>query len=71
MAAHDIVTMGLAHSPEGRRIFPRLSVEENLLLGAFARNDQRGDPQGPGRGLRPVPDPGGAAQAAGRDVLRR
>jgi branched-chain amino acid transport system ATP-binding protein len=37
--AHEIVTMGLAHSPEGRRIFPRLSVEENLLLGAFARND--------------------------------
>ncbi|GAA1612952.1 ABC transporter ATP-binding protein [Kribbella sancticallisti] len=37
--AHDIVSMGLAHSPEGRRIFPRLSVEENLLLGAFARND--------------------------------
>jgi branched-chain amino acid transport system ATP-binding protein len=37
--AHDIVTMGLAHSPEGRRIFPRLSVEENLLLGAFARSD--------------------------------
>ncbi|HEY0472841.1 MAG TPA: ABC transporter ATP-binding protein [Kribbella sp.] len=37
--AHDIVTMGLAHSPEGRRIFPRLSVEENLLLGAFTRND--------------------------------
>ncbi|WP_020388826.1 ABC transporter ATP-binding protein [Kribbella catacumbae] len=38
--AHDIVSMGLAHSPEGRRIFPRLSVQENLLLGAFARNDQ-------------------------------
>ncbi len=37
--AHEIVSMGLAHSPEGRRIFPRLSVEENLLLGAFARND--------------------------------
>ncbi len=37
--AHEIVTMGLAHSPEGRRIFPRLSVEENLLLGAFARRD--------------------------------
>ena len=37
--AHDIVTMGLAHSPEGRRIFPRLSVEENLLLGAFSRKD--------------------------------
>ena len=29
----------MAHSPEGRRIFPRLTVEENLLLGAFSRND--------------------------------
>ncbi|MFC7492456.1 MULTISPECIES: ABC transporter ATP-binding protein [unclassified Knoellia] len=38
-AAHDIVTLGLAHSPEGRRIFPRLSVEQNLLLGAFSRRD--------------------------------
>ncbi len=40
VAAHDIVQLGLAHSPEGRRIFPRLSVEENLLLGAFARKDK-------------------------------
>ncbi len=38
-AAHDIVALGIAHSPEGRRIFPRLSVEENLILGAFARKD--------------------------------
>ncbi len=37
--AHEIVMLGLAHSPEGRRIFPRLSVEENLLLGAFSRSD--------------------------------
>ncbi|KGN38788.1 amino acid ABC transporter ATPase [Knoellia subterranea KCTC 19937] len=37
--AHDIVTLGLAHSPEGRRIFPRLTVEQNLLLGAFSRRD--------------------------------
>ncbi|GAA2792225.1 ABC transporter ATP-binding protein [Kribbella solani] len=42
MAAHDIVTRGLAHSPEGRRIFPRLSVEENLHLGAFSRKDTAG-----------------------------
>ena len=33
---------GLAHSPEGRRIFPRLTVEENLLLGAYSRNDESG-----------------------------
>jgi branched-chain amino acid transport system ATP-binding protein len=32
----------LAHSPEGRRIFPRLTVEENLMLGAFARKDRGG-----------------------------
>jgi branched-chain amino acid transport system ATP-binding protein len=37
--AHQIVALGIAHSPEGRKIFPKMSVEENLLLGAFARND--------------------------------
>ncbi|WP_152361736.1 ABC transporter ATP-binding protein [Microlunatus speluncae] len=40
--AHEIVRRGIAQSPEGRRIFPRLSVEENLLLGAFARRDRAG-----------------------------
>ncbi len=40
--AHEVVVRGLAHSPEGRRIFPRLSVEENLMLGAFARRDRAG-----------------------------
>lgn len=42
MPAHQIVTRGLAHSPEGRRIFPRLTVEDNLRLGAFARKDKAG-----------------------------
>ncbi len=37
--AHKIVADGLAHSPEGRRIFPRLTIEENLQLGAFLRKD--------------------------------
>ena len=37
--AHEIVGLGLAHSPEGRRIFPRMTVEENLLLGAYGRRD--------------------------------
>ena len=40
--AHQVLTRGLAHSPEGRRIFPRLTVEENLMLGAFARKDRSG-----------------------------
>jgi branched-chain amino acid transport system ATP-binding protein len=34
-APHDIVRMGIVHVPEGRRIFPRLTVEENLRMGAF------------------------------------
>ena len=38
-AAHTIVDLGIAHSPEGRRIFPRLTVEQNLLLGAYSRRD--------------------------------
>jgi branched-chain amino acid transport system ATP-binding protein len=39
VAAHEIVSMGVAHSPEGRKIFPKMTIEENLLLGAFARRD--------------------------------
>ena len=37
---HLIVKKGLCQSPEGRRIFPRMSVRENLELGAFLRNDK-------------------------------
>ncbi|NEC65469.1 ABC transporter ATP-binding protein [Streptomyces sp. SID9727] len=40
--AHKIVSLGLAHSPEGRHIFPRLTIAENLLLGAYLRNDKAG-----------------------------
>ncbi|MEU5879842.1 ABC transporter ATP-binding protein [Spirillospora sp. NPDC047279] len=40
--AHEIVALGLAHSPEGRRIFPRMTIEENLLLGAYLRRDGDG-----------------------------
>ncbi|WP_454743562.1 ABC transporter ATP-binding protein [Cupriavidus necator] len=35
--SHRIARLGLAHSPEGRRVFPTLSVQDNLLLGAFPR----------------------------------
>ena len=33
--AHDIVTLGMSHSPEGRRVFGTLGVEENLMMGAY------------------------------------
>ena len=42
VAAEKLPPMGLCQVPEGRRIFPRLTVEENLILGAFHRNDQAG-----------------------------
>jgi branched-chain amino acid transport system ATP-binding protein len=37
---HDIVKLGISHVPEGRLIFANLSVKENLLLGAYTRNDE-------------------------------
>ena len=40
--AHQIVSLGVAQSPEGRRIFPRMSVRENLDMGAFIRRDPAG-----------------------------
>jgi branched-chain amino acid transport system ATP-binding protein len=40
--AHEIVKRGIAQSPEGRRLFPRMSVTENLEMGAFQRSDRAG-----------------------------
>jgi branched-chain amino acid transport system ATP-binding protein len=42
LPAHEIVHLGVAQSPEGRRIFPRMSVRENLDMGAFSRRDAAG-----------------------------
>jgi branched-chain amino acid transport system ATP-binding protein len=42
LATDRIVRLGIAQSPEGRRVFPRMSVLENLELGAFARVDRDG-----------------------------
>ena len=40
-APHTIVRMGIAQSPEGRKLFPRMSVSENLDMGAFQRDDRK------------------------------
>jgi branched-chain amino acid transport system ATP-binding protein len=40
-APHAIVRLGIGHSPEGRRIFPRMTVRENLELGAYTRSSKR------------------------------
>jgi branched-chain amino acid transport system ATP-binding protein len=42
LPAHEILARGVAHSPEGRRLFTRMTVEENLRLGAYARRDEPG-----------------------------
>lgn len=41
LPAHEIVALGVGHVPEGRRIFPRLTVEENLEIGAYLENDRK------------------------------
>ncbi len=38
--AHKIVSMGISHVPEGRRVFSDLSVYENLMMGAYTRSDK-------------------------------
>jgi branched-chain amino acid transport system ATP-binding protein len=42
LPAHEIVKVGIAHSPEGRGVFPNLTVWENLELGAYIRKDRDG-----------------------------
>jgi len=42
LPAHEILQRGIAHSPEGRRLFGRMTVAENLRLGAYTRNDEAG-----------------------------
>jgi branched-chain amino acid transport system ATP-binding protein len=42
LAGHEVAEIGIAHAPEGRRIFPRMTVLENLEMGAFTRRDTEG-----------------------------
>ena len=39
---HEVVKRGISQSPEGRKLFPRMSVTENLEMGAFQRTDRGG-----------------------------
>jgi branched-chain amino acid transport system ATP-binding protein len=42
MRADEIVTLGVVQTPEGRHIFPRMAVRENLAMGAYGRRDKKG-----------------------------
>src|SRR5512141_299799 len=43
-APHDLVTLGIAHVPEARRLFPEMTVKENLLLGALTPDAKKSRP---------------------------
>jgi branched-chain amino acid transport system ATP-binding protein len=43
LPAHEVVKLGIAHSPEGRKVFSRMSVFENLQMGAFGRRGEKID----------------------------
>ena len=42
LAPHQLISQGIALVPEGRGVFPRMSIVENLLMGAYCRNDKQG-----------------------------
>ena len=69
-AAHHLVRDGIGHAPEGRRIFSRMTVLENLLMGAFTR-DQTTDPAGHRSGHGPVPAAPRTDAPAWRHAVRR
>ena len=43
VSAHEFTKLGISHVPEGRRIFPQMTVEENLEMGAYSRTDSYND----------------------------
>ena len=63
--------MGISLSPEGRHVFPRMTVRENLELGAYLRRDRDGISEDLDARVRPVPAPQGAREAEGRHDVRR
>ena len=68
---HEIVAKGVVQVPEGRRVFGRLTVTENLEMGAFTCRDQKLNSAQPGSGLCPLSQAGRTAQTGGRDPERR
>ena len=67
LKGHEVTQRGIAQSPEGRRIFPRMTVTENLELGAFLRNDKTEILRRHGARVRSVPTPQGTARRRNRE----
>ena len=67
----QVVNRGIVHVPEGREVFPLLSVEENLEMGAYTRKDRGRHPRRQGNGVFLFPDPERAPQTGGRNAVGR
>ena len=67
--SHHMVTLGVVQVPEGRRVFARLTVEENLRMGAFTINDKAAIDDGHRARLHHVPAPQGALEAGRGDAV--
>ncbi len=65
---HKIVSMGMAHVPEGRRVFAELSVYEDLKLGAYTRKDKKEIEETLARVYKELPASGGAEKPACRNT---
>ena len=65
LAAHLITARGIAFVPENRRLFPRLSVRDNLRLGSYLLSEERGSRGAVGARVPTVPAPGRTARPAG------
>ena len=70
MPTHKIIKKGVVYVPEGRRIFPDLTVEENMIIGAHSRNDSEKAERGNGRDIRYVSQAKGTYQAKRRQLER-
>ena len=68
---YKLVSMGIAHVPEGRRVFATLSVLQNLKMGAYTRNDKNEIEDTIEDDLQAFPASGRAQEPAGRNFVRR
>ncbi len=71
LPTHEIARLRIVQSPEGRRIFPRMTVMENLQMGSIVVRRPQRFRQGPRTGLRALPGLEETARSAGRHVVGR
>ena len=70
MDPDKVMRLGISHVPEGREVFPFLSVRENLRMGSFTRRDARRRRRGPRGGVQLLSNAAGAGRAARRLAVR-